>query len=75
RHVLQTVVAEQSGIPSSFYYSFSRKENGLKYHSFSLQSVVSDIRNLYYVLQKQTAWYEQQQSQQESAQQTDKSAW
>ncbi|XP_044765434.1 vitellogenin-like [Coccinella septempunctata] len=75
KHVLQTVVSEESGIPSSFYYSFSGKGNGLKYNSFSLQSVVSDIRNLFYVLQKQTTWYDQQQSQQKSSQQSESCSW
>nr|APR62727.1 vitellogenin 1 [Harmonia axyridis] len=74
KHVLQTVVSEESGIPSSFYYSFVSKGNGLKYNIFSLRSMVSDIRNLFYVLQKQTNWYDQL-KQQQTSQQSESSTW
>nr|AVH84908.1 vitellogenin [Harmonia axyridis] len=75
KHVLQTIVSEQSGIPSSFYASFQGDGQGMKYKSFTFESVFSDIRNLAQVFQKKTRWYKEEQNKHQSSQQSEQSTW
>ncbi|KAL3289384.1 hypothetical protein HHI36_022815 [Cryptolaemus montrouzieri] len=70
---LSTYVTEESGLPSSLQYRMTGKENGYKYNYISLDSVISDIRNLFHVFTRQTEWRQEQQNKQQAAQQSEKS--
>ncbi|KAK9890164.1 hypothetical protein WA026_008969 [Henosepilachna vigintioctopunctata] len=74
-HDIKSVVSEESGLPTSFLYSFESNSNGLNYRFFSLDSFVSDIRSVFHIFLHQTEWYQQQKVKQESSQQSEKSSW
>lgn len=75
KHVFQTIVSEESGIPTSYYAAFEGEGEGFKFKSFKFESVISDIRNFIHVFQKKTHWYRQEQNKQQSSQQSEQSTY